>query len=305
MSHEMRCEADMKRIITRLGFLSLIAVVLLNVIGYLLVRQAYTIENPIVERVTTPNEFAARPQVSFGPSCSDPTPAMVAGCQALADRILASTVRLELTTTKQDGRGNELLTGHGTVLAGRYVLTHNHYGLTPEEFGDGRLLSLSIYRADGGMAVKDMLPTSFSVTVLAAETLLLDFGDFSGRGLFDVVGLASAEFTAGDVVSLQLGNEVAQIDWDGVRAHVVWARVTAVNTENGAPYVELDSFVEQGASGGGVFYNGIHIANNWLRNTDFRADTGKILRRHSLAALNTENTTALNSGVSEIASAGN
>jgi hypothetical protein len=284
----------MKQINAKLKFIGLTSVVLLILIGYLLVSEAHAIENPIIASVIAPNESAARPQVSFGPSCSDQTPEMVAGCRALADRILASTVRLELIAAKQDGRGNDLITGHGTVLAGRYVLTHNHYGLTPEEFGDGRLLSLSIYRADGSLAVKDVLPGSFSLIVVAPETLLLDFGDFSGQGLFGIVGLASAELAVGAAVSLQLGDEVAQIDWNGVTAYVVWARVTAVNAESGAPYVELDSFVERGASGGGVFYNGVHIANNWSRNTDLRGDTGETLRRYSLAALNTENITTLN-----------
>lgn len=291
----------MKRIIAKVQFLGLMWVVALNLIGYSPVREAHAIENPIVASVITPKEFEARPQVSFGPSCAAPTPEMVAGCRARAGRILASTVRLELIAAKQDGRGNELLTGHGTVLAGRYVLTHNHYGLTPEEFGDGRLLSLSIYRADGRLAVKDAPPGSFSVAVVAPETLLLDFGDFSGQGLFSVVGLASAEFASWDGVSLQLGDEVAQIDWDGSTAHVVWARVTAVDTKNGAPYVELDSFLEEGASGGGVFYNGIHIANNWSRNTDLRGETGEVLRRSSLAALNTA---SLAVGASQVASIG-
>ena len=283
----------MKRLLARFGFLGGVILVALNLITSPSVRRVYASENPPGEGMATSGALASPPSATDRSSCATPSPERLIDCRAQAGRILGATVRLGVIARQQDGGGEQLLTGHGTVMAGRYVLTHNHYGLTPEEFGEGRLLSLSIDKADGSLAVKDVLPGSFSVIAVGPEVLLLDFGEYGGRGLFGVIDVASADFAPGDAVSLQAGDEVAQIDWDGLTAHVVWARVTAVNMENGTPYVELDTFVRPGASGGGVFYHGIHIANNWSRTTDLRGDTGEIMRRYSLAAMNTMYVVAL------------
>ena len=276
MSHKTGRTADIKRMMAQLGFLGAAILTALNLIASAPVREAYASENPAV---ADGNALAA-------PACAAPTPAIIAACDAQAARILAATVRLELIATRQDGDGKELLTGHGTVMAGRYVLTHNHYGLKPEEFGNGRLVSLTVYKADGSVALKDVAPGSLSVSVLAPEVLLLDFGAYGGQGVFGVVGLASAEFASGAVVGLQTGVELAQIDWDGATARVMWTRLTAVHETGGTVTVELDSFVAQGASGGGVFFNGVHIANNWARTTDMHGATGEIVGRSSLAAIN-------------------
>ena len=254
----------------------------LNLIASFPVRHAYARENP------PGADGATLSSATSAASCAAPTPEIIAACRAQADRILAATVRLELIASTPDGNGQELLTGHGTVMAGRYILTHNHYGLTPAEFGNGRLVSLTIYKADGRLALKDVRPGSLSVIVVAPEALLLDFGDYGGPGLLGVAGLASAEFAGEAAVTLQPGMELAQIDWDGAVAHVVWTRLTAVHVMDGTATVELDSFVARGASGGGVFFNGVHIANNWVRATDRRGGTGEIVGRSSLAALNPE-----------------
>jgi hypothetical protein len=100
--------------------------------------------------------------------------------------------------------------------------------------------------------------------------------------------MASADFRSWETLPLQPGMEVAQIDWDGQIAHVDWVRVTAVHFEGDTPYLELDNFVQQGASGGGVFYEGVHIANNWFRSTDRTADSGEVVRQASVAALNNQ-----------------
>lgn len=270
----------MEGMLARLSFLAIMMLVTFNLIASPLVREAYASENPPIEGGSTLSPVAT------APSCAVPTPEIVAACQAQAGRILAATVRLELIAIRPDGDGQELITGHGTVMAGRYVLTHNHYGLTPEEFGNGRLISLTVYKSDGSLALKDVRPASLSAKAMAPEALLLDFGDYGGQGLFDVAGLASAEFTGDTFDSLQPGMELAQIDWDGAAARVVWTRLTAVRAAGGTVYVELDSFVERGASGGGVFYHGIHVANTWSRTTDIRGEKGEIVRRSSLATIN-------------------
>lgn len=252
----------------------------LNLIASFPVRHAYARENP------PGADGATLSSATSAASCAAPTLEIIAACRAQAGRILAATVRLELIAITQEGDGKELLTGHGTVMAGRYILTHNHYGLTPEEFGTGRLVSLTVFKSDGNIALKDVRPASLSVIAVAAEALLLDFGDYGGPGLLGVAGLASAEFAAAAAVRLQPGTELAQIDWDGEAAHVVWTRLTAVHETGDTVTMELDSFVELGASGGGVFLNGVHIANNWVRATDTQGDTGEIVGRSSLAAMN-------------------
>ena len=115
--------------------------------------------------------------------------------------------------------------------------------------------------------------------------LVLDFKEYSGVGFFDSVGVPSAEFKAWDSLSLQPGMEVAQVDWDGSTAAVNWVKINSIRVVEGVPALELASFVAQGASGGGVFWNGYHIANNWSRATELAQNSEAIIRQYSVAAL--------------------
>ncbi|MBP6015664.1 MAG: hypothetical protein KA586_03015 [Candidatus Promineofilum sp.] len=216
------------------------------------------------------------------PSCADPTPEMNAGCRAQAERILASTVRLEF-----HGPGGGI--GHGTIFGSRYLITHNHYPVSGEALsrgGDGLVSAVSVLKANGDVILLKAPLSYFSIILIAPEALVLDFWEYGGVGFFDSVGVPSAEIASLHSLTIQPGDEVAQIDWDMTTTRVTWARVTVVHVDGSTPYVELDSFVQQGASGGGVFYNGTHIANNWSRNIDRQAETGEVLRRYSLAVLN-------------------
>jgi hypothetical protein len=80
--------------------------------------------------------------------------------------------------------------------------------------------------------------------------------------------------------------EVAQIDWDGATAHVEWVVIEDVVMNDGTPRLELANAVMRGASGGGVFWNGYHIANNWSQATTYDANSGAVTRQYSVAALN-------------------
>jgi hypothetical protein len=206
---------------------------------------------------------------------------MAAGCAALAERALESTVRLEV-------HGPDGGIGHGTVVGGRYLLTHNHFPINGNALsrgGDDRVTAVSIFRASGELVLQNMPLACFAVHTMDEEILMLDFGAPGGVGFFDKAGIPSDETLSHDALALQPGSEVAQIDWDGATTHVDWAHVVAVHDEDGLPYVELDSFVQHRASGGGVFLNGRHIANNWMRCTiQFRS--GEVTRRYSVAALN-------------------
>jgi hypothetical protein len=206
---------------------------------------------------------------------------MAAGCAALAERVLASTVRLEFY-------GPAGATGHGTVVGGRYILTHNHYPVPGDVLsrgGEDLVTAISIFRANGDMVLFRVPLACFTVSTVDEEILVLDFQAHGGVGFFDRAGVPSAETLSLDALALQPGSEVAQIDWDGSTTHVDWAHVVAVHDDDKLPYVELDSFVQHGASGGGVFFNGRHIGNNWMRCTiQFRS--GEVTRRYSVAALN-------------------
>ncbi len=268
----------MKRIII-IGFLALWGFVLVNLVGCAPVKQVNAGDSTLV--------MVAAPAASLdiavtGPACAAPTPEMIAGCQAQAERILASTVRLEF-----HGPGD---IGHATVIGGRYLITHNHYSVSGEALsrgGDGLVSAVSVLKANGNVILLNAPLSYFSVVLIAPEVLVLDFREYSGVGFFDSLGVPSAEIGVWGSFNVQPGSEVAQIDWDGTTARVVWVRVASVHPEGDAPTIELDSFVEHGASGGGVFYNGFHIANNWSRKTDQNAQTGEILRKSSLAVLNT------------------
>lgn len=213
--------------------------------------------------------------------CASPTPENVAPCDAEAAEILATTVRLELRKAPDAKRS----IGHATIVAGRYLLTHNHFNLSLEEIDDDFPGTLTVTNSQGETIVDTAPFKAFDVLVATSETLIFDFGPYGGAGLFGMLGLSSAKFDPQQVSRIQPGMEVAQIDWDGSTAHVDWVQVTEVREENGLPVLILDNFVEQGASGGGVFYDGYHLGNNWFRSTVEGAN-GAILQQYSVAAVN-------------------
>lgn len=201
---------------------------------------------------------------------------------------LASTVRLEVRVFSLDQDGLPVAQvdgsfGHAAVKDGRYLVTHNHYSVSLMSETPGTISRLTLLRANGDVILSDVPLSAFRVVLADSQTLVLDFGQ---SGLFGAAGIASATFRPGLDVTLVAGMEVAQIDWDGRTTHVDWVRVMGVQVEEGTPYVELDNYVERGSSGGGVYFNGIHIANNWSHSRDRSVDTGEIVRQYSTAAFN-------------------
>jgi hypothetical protein len=237
-----------------------------------------------VEQASSPEPAAPAEDTT---SCATPISANMARCRQMEADILAVTARLELKISAPDGQGGYTLedssVGHGTIIEGRYLLTHNHFGLSLEDAQDSRRRTVTLYRPDGEAIITDAPFSSFEVVSAGPETLLFDFGDFGGVGLFAALGLPSAQVESG--AALQSGMEVAQVDWDGRTAHVDWVRVRAVTDVEGSRTLVLDNFVERGASGGGVFYEGDHVANNWNRQTELTAG-GEVLDQYTLAAVN-------------------
>ncbi|HSM57751.1 MAG TPA: hypothetical protein VK879_16480 [Candidatus Sulfomarinibacteraceae bacterium] len=236
-------------------------------------------------------------------SCVAPSITGVERCQQLEAAILATTLRLEITlkTLHSHGSGSptRVSVGHATVVDGRFLVTHNHFAQSPDEQQERKLLTLSAYRADGSLAIHQAPPHTFQVFMAGPQTLVFDFGQYGGQGAFDYMGMASAQLGAWQALGLRPGTEVGQVNWDGKKSHVDWVQVSSVGLENGIPVLQLDNYAEPGASGGGVFYAGHHVGNNWYRNAARLFITGKTLREWTVAALNDTNLIALTTGDTE------
>ncbi len=224
-------------------------------------------------------------------SCSEPRPEMATICALREAYYLERTVRLELWhMIDQDGtRGECVDVSHATVMDGRYLVTHNHFPvpLTHLLGGSGdNAIRASVYRTNGEMVLKDMPPTAFSLVMANDQTAVLDFFEYAGQGLFEAVGVPSAMFASGETIRFVVADELAQVDWDGESAHIDWVHLRQMVRDDGTPCLMVDNFVGQGASGGGVFWNGYHIGNNWTRVTELDIREGTIFDQFTVVALN-------------------
>lgn len=231
------------------------------------------------------------------PSCANPAPGQATRCGELEQQILATTARLEwhLWVKNDDGSGYTNVArsvGHSTIKQGRYLVTHNHPGMLGSDLKNGQYITVSVFSANGKPIWLEVPLSLLSTVANEPGTWVIQFGNYTGRGPFDTPGLASAEFKAWEAIPLQPGMEVAQIDWDGATAHIDWVIVERVLTESAPPRLEMANFAEEGASGGGVFWNGYHIANSWYQATELDARSGAVLRQYSVAALNSSEVAA-------------
>jgi len=213
-------------------------------------------------------------------------------CREMEQKILATTLRIEIRTwiIYVEGVGYTTLSssGHGTVMNGRYLLTHNHFQLPLLElFADhnGEFATVTLYTAAGDLLWEGPLTTT-AVGFDDTETLLLEFLTRDGRGLFESLGLPSAEFLTEGVAPVGTGTTMAQVNWDEDQAFVQWTKVKAVADDKGTPIVDLADCLIPGASGGGVFLNGAHVANNWSRSAGCVENAGDVSLLYSTAALN-------------------
>jgi hypothetical protein len=178
--------------------------------------------------------------------------------------------------------------GHATVVNSRYLITHNHFAidLTTLSVANSQGVSgFSLYNAAGQHILRNAPVGAFQATAVNAQTLVLDFGE----SYFNNLGVMSAPFKSVGEFTLTVGSEVGQIDWDGQQAFVVWTTVTEIVPDHATPHLVLDNYVMPGASGGGVFWNGYHIANTWADVTVKNAATGEFLGSFSLVVLNDMN----------------
>jgi len=212
-------------------------------------------------------------------------------CADLAADILAATVRIEMHTqyVSQEYSYIQVRTSHATIMGGRYLVTHNHFKFSLIETaarGEEGHLAISLRRADGTLILDQATLSSFQIVYADPQTLVLEFLNDQGSGLFSALGLPSADFAAGRAVQLQPGMELAQVDWDGEQAQVEWAPIEVLYLEATIPQLQMANFVRFGSSGGGVFWQGQHIGNNWARDLEENPLTGEVIRKYSIIALN-------------------
>jgi len=228
--------------------------------------------------------------------CADATPTNERACARLERQILASTIRFEITGPDNTDH-NQLSgkVGHGTVKDGRYLVVHNHFSVDLTVFADERYTdeaNISMYNGIGDLFAWEAKPPLFTVNVVDPETLVLDFGtDETGEGFFESMGLQSASFTNWQAESPRAGQEVAQVAWDYHDTTVDWILIEEMTTVDDVPRLILSEPLLAGASGGGVFWNGNHIAVNWKTGRILTED-GEVLEQYSTAALNSNRVVA-------------
>ncbi len=147
---------------------------------------------------------------------SAPAPLTGATRSQLEEQILASTVRIEMQGWNKIGPTLQPITkggkSHATVIDGRYLVTHNHFGydlttqVHPEDEG---YTGITLRKADGTLLLDNAPLTAFTIVHEDLETLVLEFVDENGNGLFDTLGLPSAEMVPWDAVPWQAGTELA------------------------------------------------------------------------------------------------
>ena len=113
---------------------------------------------------------------------------------------------------------------------------------------------------------------------------MFDYGTTGYLGfMLGLDGVISSDF---DTYIPGPNTEVAQVNWDGSKTLINWTRVNKPRTEDGVQVIELNNYARSGSSGGGVFWNGNHIANNWSSSRVVTYPAGETSREYSVAALN-------------------
>lgn len=204
-------------------------------------------------------------------------------------QILSATVRfvVESWMIRPDEKGYNVdrTMGHGTVMAGRYLVTHNHFdvplSLLNRPGDQDSSSALFLYDSQGELLHRGPF-ADFRLAYRDTETLVFvhEEADFFTR-----LGVSSASFSTWTRLALEPGTEVAQVDWDSVVARVDWVNIEEAYLQDGTPRLVLDDGVLPGASGGGIFYEGVHIANNW-RFSEQIDGSGSIVDVVTEAALN-------------------
>jgi RHS repeat-associated protein len=226
-------------------------------------RYAYVLNNPV--NLVDPT----------GHSCASPDDsAERLECASIEQQIADATVLIEYQGfyIMSTPGGNDVIVpfsevanafsyAHGTIIDSQTVLTHDHFKWSEDNmlasYTGFVLTHVQLYGTHGETITND-----FSFITNAAETSLLVFSE----SIFDV-GSQEMEFLFSGDVMPRVGDEVAIIDWnigDVHSTHVNWTSVIDIDesTRNFTQYTTTPS-VSGGASGGGLFWKGVHFANTW------------------------------------------
>lgn len=222
-------------------------------------------------------------------SCAQPSGKMAQTCRELEQRILAATVRIELQgwTVADDESGYDIdyTVGHATIKEGRYLITHNHFRIPLSirlQEGTSEVYTMVTLSDSSGQTLFKGPISDFEIAWEDPETLVFAYKD---EELFQDANIVSAEVSDWSSIPLKVGMEVAQVDWDGATTRVDWTTVQEVDVEDGVPRLVLADGVTLGASGGGIFWQGIHIANNWL-SVQYYGNSGTLTDTTTKVALN-------------------
>lgn len=227
---------------------------------------------------------------SAGYPMDNPTAAETETRKIVEAQILASTVQIliESWTVAENELGYiyDSAISHATVMDNSKLLTHNHFSfplpILNREEGSEAYVSLKLLDTEGKQLFQAPV-SDFELAYEDQETLVFAYKDESR---FESLGLMQAEFYDWTSVPLQAGMEVAQIDWDGSATRVDWTTILEVKLDEGIPFLVLEDGVKLGASGGGIFWEGKHIANVWqLRRVLDSSDN--VIDTETTVALNT------------------
>lgn len=221
---------------------------------------------------------------------AEPIECPTAECLEQEADILQATVRIHIEAWRinEDETDFEIdeTMGHATLVAGRYLVTHNHFELLNEAETEGSSIRVVLYNSCGNEVLFAPL-RDFNVHAAGEQTLVFEMKLDSMAERLEEAGIRSAETGAWEELGIRPGDIVAQVSWDGRETGVQWTTVEQVVTGDGVPRLLLANGVERGSSGGGVFRNGVHIANNWEMIQHVDANGGLVYTT-GVASLNSE-----------------
>jgi hypothetical protein len=220
------------------------------------------INNENVTLAAPKRNSAIEPPEFSGISCIHPSDIeQQTQCTRMAEQILEVTVWIEMHAQYklQGHMYTKVHPSHATIMAGKYLVTHNHFKFPLSETaanGEEGYLAISL-RSTNGTLILDQAPLDvFTIVHADAQTLVLEFLTPQGDGLFSALGLPSANLIDWQDAKLQPGAELAQIDWNGELAHVDWVQIDNLKLDDRVPQLQVNNFARFGCSGGGIFWHG-------------------------------------------------